>query len=299
MRTGVPVLAAALLGVVVLVAAGAAAAGRSSSAVGLPPTWVQVQTGPDGGSVWSGRIPNSFAPSDSRLSSVYLPPGYSPAERYPVLYLLHGLVGNPSEYWDSLHLARRLDAMIGSGSPPFIVVTPVGGQVVDPNSGEWAGIWESYVVGDVVPWVDTHLATVASPHGRVLEGLCAGGFGAVDIGLRHPGVFSALGSWEGYFTPFRDGPFAHAGTKVLAAHNPALLVRQEAPLLRRDHVRFYVSAGGNHGHILRSWSIAFAQELARLRLTHELWLMPLRDKGHFWSATLPTALQFAASSFRA
>lgn len=298
MRNGVFVLAAALFGVAALVAAGAAA-GRQSSSVGLPPTWVQVQTSPEGGTVWSGRIPNSFAPSDSRLSSIYLPPGYSSTRRYPVLYLLHGLIGNPSEYWDSLQLGRHLDAMIGSGSPPFIVVTPVGGQVVDPNAGEWASVWENYVVGDVVPWVDSHLSTVASPRGRVLEGLCAGGFGAVDIGLRHPGLFSALGSWEGYFKPFRDGPFAHAGASELAAHTPALLVRQEAALLRRDHVRFYVSAGGDHGHIRGSWSVAFAQELTRLRLVHELWLMPRRDKGHFWSATLPTALQFAVSAFSA
>jgi putative esterase len=293
------VLVLAVFGVAALVAAGAAAAGPRSSPVGLPPAWVQVQTGPDGGTVWGGRIPNSFAPWDFRASSIYLPPGYSPARRYPVLYLLHGLVGNPSEYWDSLQLSRRLDAMIASGSPPFIVVTPVGGQVVDPNAGEWAGIWEDYVIRDVVPWVDAHLATIASPRGRVLEGLCAGGFGAVDIGLRHPGLFSALGSWEGYFTPFRDGPLAHASTSELAAHTPALLVRQEAPLLRRDHVRFYVSAGGNHGQIRRSWSVAFAQELSRLRLAHELWLMPRRDRGHFWSATVPTALQFAVSAFRA
>ena len=296
MRKGVLVLGAALLGAAAL-AAGLADAGPPAPA-GLPATWVQAQSEPGGGTVWKGRLPNAYAPSDSRLSAIYLPPGYSSAKRYPVLYLLHGLVGSPSEYWDALRLGPRLDAMIGGGSPPFIVVTPVGGQVVDPNAGEWAGVWEEYVVRDVVPWVDAHLATIAAPQGRALEGLCAGGFGAVDIGLRHPGVFSALGSWEGYFTPFRDGPFAHAGAAELAAHTPALLVRREAPLLRRDHVRFYVSAGGNHGHIRRSWSVAFAQELARLRLAHELWLLPPRDEGHFWSATVPTALQFAVRAFR-
>ncbi len=257
-----------------------------------------METGPDGGTVWSGRIPNAFARWDSRTSSIYLPPGYSNARRYPVLYLLHGLVGNPTEYWDSLHLAQHLDAMIASGSPPFIVVTPVGGQIVDPNAGEWAGVWENYVVRDVVPWVDLHLSTIAAPQGRALEGLCAGGFGALDIGLRHPGLFSALGSWEGYFAPFRDGPFVHASAAELAAHTPALLVRREAPLLRRHDIRFYVSAGGNHGEIRRSWSVAFAQELARFRLAHELWLMPSSEKGHFWRATVPTALQFAANAFR-
>lgn len=296
MRAGVLVLAAALAGAAAL-ASGTAGAGRRSPPAGLPPTWALAQTEPGGGTVWTGRIPNSGAPSDPRLSAIYLPPGYATSRRYPVLYLLHGLPGSPSEYWDALDLGPRLDAMIAGGSPPFIVVTPVGGQVVDPNAGEWAGTWERYVVRDVVPWIDRNLSTMAAPRGRVLEGLCAGGFGAVDIGLRHPGLFSALGSWEGYFMPFRDGPFAHAGAAALASHTPALLVRQEAPLLRRDHVRFYVSTGGNHGHIRRSWSVAFAHELAHLHLAHELWLMPHRDHGHFWSATVPTALRFAAAAF--
>jgi enterochelin esterase-like enzyme len=259
--------------------------------------WTQVGTGPDGGTVWSGRIPNTYVRWDERPSTIYLPPGYAPSNSYPVLYLLHGLKGSPAEYWDSLHLAAELDGLIASGAPPFIVVTPVGGQLARPNKGEWVGAWEAYVVDDVVPWVDGHLATIRSAHARVLEGLSAGGYGAIDIGLRHPGMFGGLGSWDGYFTPLRDGPLVHATHTQLVAHDPVVLVREEAPLLRRDGTRFYVSAGGNHGAVRTSGSIAFARELARLRLQHELWLLPPADRGHFWSATMPSALRFAAHAF--
>jgi S-formylglutathione hydrolase FrmB len=244
--------------------------------------WTQVGTGPEGGTVWSGRLPG-----DVEASTIYLPPGYTASERYPVLYLLHGLPGSPAEYWNSLHLAERL------GAPPYIVVTPAG-----PTDGEWAGRWEDYVIDDVVPWVDRHLSTVRSARGRVLEGLSAGGYGAVDIGLRHPDVFGGLGSWDGYFTPFRDGPLAHATRIQLAAHDPMLLVRREATTLRHEGVQFYVSAGGNHGDIRTSGSLAFAAELGRLRLRHELWRLPAADAGHFWTATVPTALQFAVDAFR-
>ena len=64
-------------------------------------------------------------------------------------------------------------------------------------------------------------------------------------------------------------------------------------------VRFYVSAGGNHGRIRRSWSVAFAHELRNLRLPHELWLLPFAESGHFWRATLPSALSYAAAGFAA
>jgi S-formylglutathione hydrolase FrmB len=242
--------------------------------------WTQVGAGPDGGTVLRGPIAGVS-------STIYLPPGYGRTTRYPVLYLLHGVPGSPSEYWGSLDLAARLDSL----RQRYIVVTPGG-----PNRGEWAGAWESFVVHDVVPFVDAHLSTIASAAGRALEGLSAGGYGAVDIGLRHPQLFGTLGSWDGYFAPFRDQPFTHAAPSELRAHDPSLLVEREAPLLRREHVRFYVSVGGNHGGILAAWSKTFVRELTRLRLDHELWQLPKADTGHFWTATVPSALAYAFRS---
>lgn len=268
-------------------------------AAALLPGWTHVRTGLDGGSVWTGRIPNQVVARDRRPSAVYLPPGFSPSKRYPVVYLLHGLRGAPSEYWDALDIADVADGLISSGeAPPFIAVMPVGGPVVHPSRGEWAGVWEDYVVDDVVPWVDETLPVVATARGRALEGLSAGGFGAVDIGLRHPSLFGTLGSWAGYFAPvFEDGPFAHASKAYLAQHTPTLLVRREAPELRREGMRFYVSVGGNHGDVMTSYSLGFARELRALRLRYELWRLPAADRGHFWSSTFPSALEYAGAGF--
>jgi enterochelin esterase-like enzyme len=264
----------------------------------LPAGWFSAAHGPAGGTVWEGRIPNTFVPADTRLSAIYLPPGYDPARLYPVVYLLHGMRGSPSSIFDAMRLPEVADRLIASGGAPFIAVMPVAGPTVHPNLGEWAGVWENYLVDDVVPWVDRNLPTIAKARDRALEGLCAGGFGAVDVGLRHPGVFGTLGSFEGYFAPvFRDGPFVGATEADLAAHDPSVLVRHEAVALKRSAVRFYVSAGGNHGHIQRSWSIAFANELGGLRLPHKLWLLPFAQSGHFWRATLPSALSYAAAGF--
>ena len=268
-------------------------------AAALLPGWTQVRTGLDGGSVWTGRIPNAVVAWDHRPSAVYLPPGFTRSKRYPVIYLLHGLRGAPSEYWDALDIADVADGLIASHeSPPFIAVMPVGGKLVHPSEDEWAGVWERYVVDDVVPWVDARLPVVPTARDRALEGLSAGGFGAVDIGLRHPGMFGTLGSWAGYFAPvFEDGPFAHASPAYLRGHTPALLVRKEAPELRRDGVRFYVSVGGNHGDVMTSYSVAFARELRALGLRYELWRLPAADRGHFWSATFPSALAYAGAGF--
>jgi enterochelin esterase-like enzyme len=265
------------------------------AAAGLPTGWVPLSVGPAGGAVWSGLIPNSYAPHEG-ASAVYLPPHFSAARRYPVLYLLHGLSGSPASYYAGLHLAQVADAMITSGQiQPMVIAMPAG---ANSDTAEWAGRWEAYIVRDVVPWVDGYLPTIASPAGRALGGLCAGGYGAMDIGLRHADLFGTLESWEGYFAPvFRDGPFVHASQAYLNANDPSLILQKQAAMLRTRGVRFYISVGGNHGHVLRQWSLDFSSLLDRLRIPHTLWQAPAAQRREFWRATMPSALQFASDTF--
>lgn len=201
------------------------------------PGFAPFATGPNGGTVLRGTFPGAARPG-----YVYLPPGYSRAHRYPVVYLLHGMPGSPSEYLDGTSLAPFADAAISAGRlRPFIAVVPAAGPDAKYD-GEWAGPWEREVVDDVVPFVDAHLATDATAKGRVLAGLSAGGFGAVYIALRHPGLFGAVESWSGYFHPLRDGPFKHDTNAQLRANDPRLLVRDA------HGMRFFLSTGPYHSH---------------------------------------------------
>jgi enterochelin esterase-like enzyme len=210
-----------------------------------------VATGPAGGVLLRGVVPDPSAPQPLRTSFVYLPPGFGAAPRYPVVYLLHGMPGSPSEYVYSLDLVTVADGLISTGkAKPFIVVMPAASSSAHYN-GEWAGAWEDYVIHGVVPWVDAHLPTEASAAGRTLAGLSAGGFGAVDIGLRSPTLFGRIESWSGYFTPLKDGPFRQADRGTLAANDPTLLAQREAPLLRRLGMRFYLASGPNHSHLFK------------------------------------------------
>jgi enterochelin esterase-like enzyme len=114
----------------------------------------------------------------------------------------------------------RVDPLVVAGKlPPFVaVMSPAG--LTPRFRGEWTGVWEDYLVRDVVPWVDRHFPAIAAGRGRILAGLSAGGYGAVDIGLRHPGTFGTLEAWSGSFTAPHDGSLAGASGAVLAAHDP-------------------------------------------------------------------------------
>ena len=94
-------------------------AGASSSPSPIPGFTATRYQG-NGGTVWSGTIPGALAPQHPGPSYVYLPPNYSPAQHYPVVYLLHGLPGDPRIYVRASHLAQVADRLIADGAGPFV-----------------------------------------------------------------------------------------------------------------------------------------------------------------------------------
>ena len=245
---------------------------------------------PAGGQILTGTIPGT-----PRASCIYLPPGYDPSRRYPVVYLLHGLPGAPTEYVFGTHVGTFADLGIEAGRlRPFIAVMPPAGTTPGYD-GEWAGPWERELVDVVVPWVDTHLAAQQSPAGRNVAGHSAGGFGAVDIALRNPGVFGTAESWSGYFQPLHDGPFKHASKATLAANDPVQLVRGDAPALRAAGMRFFVSTGPYHSHwMLPASTLAFARELRSLRL--DVGYRAFAQKQGEWRNPLDAGLAWALAA---
>ena len=264
----------------------------------LSPSWRLVEAGPDGGSVWRGPIANTALPRARRETLVYLPPGARPDARYPLVVLLHGFPGSPYSYTESLELPRIADSLISTlAVPPFVAVMPPAG-VTGWYDGEWAGPWERFVLRDVLPW--TRRLPVARRRGDwSIAGLSAGAYGAADIALRHPRLFSTVESWSGYFGAPQDGPLRGATRAQRLAHDPSVLLAREAPLLRRLGTRFFVESATTHDHAGAREAARFARELRRLRLPHRLLLAPGGHDGAFWRAHLAAALRFALAPYAA
>jgi S-formylglutathione hydrolase FrmB len=129
---------------------------------------------------------------------VMTPDGYDPSgrTRYPVLYLLHGCCDDYRSWTD------KGDAEKITAGLPLIVVMPDAGQ--DGFYSDWynAGAggppkWETYHIGQLIPFVDGHYPTVAARAGRAVAGLSMGGFGAMSYAARHPDLFVAAASFSG------------------------------------------------------------------------------------------------------
>jgi enterochelin esterase-like enzyme len=146
---------------------------------------------------------------------VYLPSGYTSGRRYAVVYFLHGLPANPASYQQNAFVA----AALASAGEKAIVVAPQGARDVDSDREylDWdaAEDWPRAISRDLPACIDARFHTIAGRDGRALVGLSAGGYGAMNIGLRNLDQFGAVQSWSGYFVATNP-----AGTKVLNLGSP-------------------------------------------------------------------------------
>lgn len=138
---------------------------------------------------------------------IYLPPSYAaePGRRYPVVYVLAGFTSrgrgllndNP---W-SPALGDRLDALIDAGRcGEMIVVMPDaftrygGSQYLDSSA---TGRYGTHIAEELVVHVDHRFRTLAARAHRGVMGKSSGGYGALSLVMRHPGVFGALACHSG------------------------------------------------------------------------------------------------------
>jgi enterochelin esterase-like enzyme len=179
---------------------------------------------------------------------VYLPPGYSRSQRYPVYYLLHGMPGRPQVWVDIANMDVRLDNQLSEGHlPPMILVYPdgrIGGSTY--SDSEWAntpsGHFEDYVL-EVVRNVDHRFATLPDRQDRVIAGFSAGAYGAINIALHNLGTFGSVQVWSGYFVQTRSGAFARATHAELASNSPLDYVARVRRQMVADPLRVCMFVG--------------------------------------------------------
>jgi enterochelin esterase-like enzyme len=216
---------------------------------------------------------------------VYLPTGYrSSSERYPVIYLLHGLPSDGTNYRDA-----KIDGVGVSAERagrPAIVVAPQASRPgdTDPEFHDWGAgrNWESAIASDLVRTIDRGFRTIASARARGLIGVSAGGYGAAIIAVHRPKVFSVAQSWSGYFSP--TDPAARPLSVGDAAANRRASVHSYVGWLaktRAVRLQFYV---GQSDARFKADNLRLDHELTQARVAHEFGIYPGGHSVSLWSA---------------
>jgi S-formylglutathione hydrolase FrmB len=125
--------------------------------------------------------------------NVYVPttPG-----RHSVLYLLHGAYGDYTNWVSNTRIAAIAENF------DLIIVMPDGAPFswYTDSPVQPASQYESYIVNELVPFVDSAFATFAEKKGRGICGLSMGGYGAIKFGLKYPSLFASASSMSGILT---------------------------------------------------------------------------------------------------
>jgi enterochelin esterase-like enzyme len=140
----------------------------------------------------------------TRKMQVYTPPGYSKDKKYPVLYLLHGIGGDETEWERYAHPDIMLDNLLAEKTVvPMIVVMPNGrAQKNDRAEGDvfrsapaFAN-FERDLLDDVIPAIESRYSVQADREHRALAGLSMGGGQSLNFGLAHLDTFAWIGGFS-------------------------------------------------------------------------------------------------------
>ncbi len=171
------------------------------------------------GAVVSISVPDTASHFGAFDANVWLPPQYftDPRAHFPVIYLLHGNPGDNTAWLTALSAAPTGLSIAQSGHPtilvmPMVLQNPLTGDslCVDTQS---QGNAETYIVRDVVTAVDKQLRTNSNANGRGVGGYSMGGFCSLNLGLKHPEVFSVAVDISGETVASPD--FIEGGNQAL------------------------------------------------------------------------------------
>lgn len=148
----------------------------------------------------------SLTVGGNRRALVYTPPGYSATKKYPVLYLLHGIGGDETEWLKGGRPQVILDNLYASKKvAPMIVVMPNGramkddrptGNVFDSAKVRAFATFEKDLLNDLIPYIEKNFPVYTDREHRAIAGLSMGGGQSLNFGLGHLDRFAWVGGFS-------------------------------------------------------------------------------------------------------
>ena len=249
---------------------------------------------------------------------VFLPANYSSSaakvEKYPVLYLLHGLGGNEqsaaiSGEWTLLQDLRR-DHKVGD----FLVVAPDGRDTFYINSRDSKTLYGDFFVREFMPFIERTYRVRTDRASRGISGFSMGGYGALHIGFAHPELFGSVSAHSAAL--MRDPPKginAEVSAGNLAArlltnvfgnpidrkfwdlNSPFVMAKKNSALLAKTKI--YFDCGTEDSYGFNRGASELDQTLKSLMIPHEFHLYPGGHSISYLLAHREASFEFHAHIF--
>lgn len=236
---------------------------------------------------------------------IIVPVGYANStERYPVLYLLHGLTGHFNNWTDKTKIAEYAAAQ------KLLIVTPEGDNGWYTDSATVPkDKYESYIVKELIPEIDKKFRTFADRDHRAIAGLSMGGYGAIKLGLKYPEMFVLSGSFSGALGAASitekqvpgaigrsiDAIFGPVNTELRKASDPFDMIRQATTEKIKNFPFLYIDCGTED--FLFSTNRDFVALLLEKKVPHEFRQLPGGHTWTYWNTQVEEFLELAEKYF--
>jgi enterochelin esterase-like enzyme len=247
----------------------------------------------------SRRWYNSPSLGMDRRITIYTPAGYEKSkEKYPVLYLLHGM-GGDEEAWINLgRTSQILDNLIAQGkAKPMIVVMPNGNVVQEAAPGESSlgfykptmqlpntmdGRYEE-TFKDIIAFVESNYNVITSKAGRAIAGLSMGGYHSLHISRYYPNTFDYIGLFSAAIMP------NDKVTSKVYENVDATLQQQ----MKNGYRLYWIGIGKTD--FLYKYNTEYRQKLDAMKMPYEF---RESEGGHTWTNWRVYLSEFVSKLFR-
>jgi len=137
---------------------------------------------------------------------IYTPPGFSKNKKYPVLYLLHGIGGDETEWLKGGQPQAILNNLYAEDKiEPMIVVMPNGramrddravGDIFDSVKVQAFATFEKDLLNDLIPFIEKTYPVYPNRENRAIAGLSMGGGQSLNFGLGNLDKFAWVGGFS-------------------------------------------------------------------------------------------------------
>lgn len=213
----------------------------------------------------------------TRRAIVYTPPNFSKNDKYPVLYLLHGIGGDETEWLNGAQPHIIIDNLYAEGKiEPMIVVMPNGramkddrsiGNIFDSLKIQAFARFEKDLLYDLIPFIEKKYPVYGDREHRAIAGLSMGGGQALNFGLSNLDYFAWIGG-------FSSAPNTKSPDELIP--NP-LETNEKLKLL-------WISCGDNDNLI--SISQRLHDYLLRHNVPHIYYILPGGHDFNVWKRSL-------------
>ncbi len=218
--------------------------------------------------------------------NIYKPNQINKKEPLYLMYLLHGFMGNYSNWTRYTRLEKYLEGK------NVIVVMPSGYNSWYVNSLSHVP-FDSYINKELHKIVKETLNLNFKRENTFIAGLSMGGYGAMRSILTYPKLYSKGASLSGVLDV--ENRYEHLRNGFLGSKNvfPKTISKKQNlfSLLKQDmDIDLYVSCGDKD--VLLSDSINFKEELIKNNIKHHFEIAPGEHNWDFWDSQIKKVIEY-------